>query len=203
MNKNIIVNYFNSIQFKDIFNFIDDKTNFIIYNKSGNSLERLPSNCTEILTENIGREGHTYLKYIIDYYDNLSEINIFIQDDFRNHLINKNHFTSCLNENLEKDFYMFPCSWREDDNIIYRQVNNGFLDLHFLPRDNNYIKEFSEKFEIFLPNSYNTETCAHFLLSKEKILKYPKEKYEQILDWLLIHENNGFVLEHCWKILFA
>lgn len=39
----------------------------------------------EIITENVGRESHSYLKYIIDNYDNLPDINIFTQGNIEDH----------------------------------------------------------------------------------------------------------------------
>lgn len=41
---------------------------------------------TEVMCENVGRESHSYLKYIIDNYENLPDINIFTQCDLKTHL---------------------------------------------------------------------------------------------------------------------
>ena len=54
---------------------IPDKFNVIIYNKG----EPLPSEYKSILLENVGREGHTYYKYIYDNYENLPNHVIFLQ----------------------------------------------------------------------------------------------------------------------------
>jgi hypothetical protein len=52
-------------------------TNVVIYNK-GTKLEN-NYNHEEIMLENVGREGHTYYKYICDNYDNLDDYIIFLQ----------------------------------------------------------------------------------------------------------------------------
>jgi hypothetical protein len=198
MTKEIIINYYNSLDFIDIINCIEPDFKITVYNKSSNIIGDLDN---EILVENIGRESHTYLNHIINNYDNLSDITIFIQDDFCNHLFNFDYFNDKLNLNQTQDFYQFPCSWRIGYGIISRNIVNGYLDLFTLP-NNNSIKEFSETFNINLPVEYTTETCAHFLVSKDRILKHSKEKYKKILEWVLSDERNGYTMEHTWKLLF-
>jgi hypothetical protein len=39
----------------------------------------------EVITENVGRESHSYLKFIIDNYDSLPDINIFTQGNIEDH----------------------------------------------------------------------------------------------------------------------
>jgi len=51
----------------------------IVYDKGPNQLTTLPDNIIEV--KNVGREGHTYLKHIIDNYNNLSKKCIFLQAD--------------------------------------------------------------------------------------------------------------------------
>lgn len=201
MKKEIVVNYYNSLEFKEGLKDIDEEINVIVYNKSGDILGDVSN---EKILENIGREGHTYLNHIITNYDSLSDITIFIQDDFYNHLFTNDYFINNLTLNQNKPFYQFPCSWRKGPNAapFSRKVTNGYLHLPPVTND-NAIKDFSEEFEINLPVVYNTETCAHFLVSKEKILQHSKEKYVKILEWLLKDELNGYVLEHCWKLLFV
>ena len=203
MKKDLVINYYDSLEFKDLLNEIGNDFNVNVYNKSGIELSDLSPNHKQIMTDNIGREGHTYLTHIINNYDNLPDLTIFIQDDFYNHLFRLSYFFDKLNENIEKPFYQYPCSWRVGDgySTISRTITNGFVELFTMP--NNYsIKEFSEKFNLKLPEVYTTETCAHFFVSKEMILKHSKEKYQEILEWLLSDDRNGFVLEHCWYLIF-
>ena len=203
MQKDLVINYYDSLEFKDLLKEIGDDFNVNIYNKSDVELIDLSSNYKQIISENIGREGHTYLTHIINNYDNLADLTIFMQDDFYNHLFRISYFKDKLNENIDKPFYQYPCSWRVGDghSTISRTIINGFIDLFTMP--NNYaVREFAENFNLHLPNEYTTETCAHFFVSKENILKHSKEKYINILEWLLSDERNGFVLEHCWYLLF-
>jgi hypothetical protein len=200
MTKELVFNYYNSNDFESIIPSLDPSFKVTIYNKSGKNLGRYSN---EIICENIGREGHTYLFHIIENYDTLSDITAFMQDDFFNHLFNYEYFINNFNNNINEMFYQFPCSWRIGDGVstLSRTVKNGYLDLFTMP--NNFsIREFSEKFNIHLPEIYQTETCAHFMISKERIHRHPKKLYQDLLEWLLSDERNGYTLEHCWKILF-
>ena len=47
--------------------------NVIIYNKGSN----LGYNYNEVFLNNVGREGHSYYKYIYDNYENLAEYTIY------------------------------------------------------------------------------------------------------------------------------
>jgi len=202
MSISVIVNYYNSKEFLELTQTLDENFNIFIYNKSNQKLIDLKDNHKDIEKENIGREGHTYLTYIIENYDNLSDVNVFIQDDFYNHLFNLDYFKNNFEQNKNNDFYQFPCSWRGGIGAApyNRTVVDGYLDLSL---GKNYeVKHFSEMFNLNLPKVYSTETCAHFLVSKKTILKHEKEFYKKILDWLLLDEINGFTLEHTWKLLF-
>lgn len=204
MKKELVINYYNSLDFKDLLNETKDEFDVSIINKSGIKLTGLFDNCKEIMSDNIGREGHAYLTHIINNYNNLADLTIFIQDDFYNHLFRLSYFFDKLNENIDKPFYQFPCSWRIGDGVstFARPIQDGFLDLKAWNPDLFAIKKFSEQFELFLPSFYMSETCSHFFVNKQTILKHPKEKYEGILDWLLSFDGNGYILEHAWTIVF-
>ena len=47
-----------------------------------------------------------------------------------------------------------------------------------------------------------TPTCAFFILHKSTIYKHSKEFYINLRKWLLEDEENGYILEHIWKLIF-
>jgi len=85
---------------------IYDKKNLKIYNKG----KKIEQSCEHI--ENIGREGHTYLTYIIENYENLEDYIVFTQGDpFE-------HSPSFIK--LTKKYYKYfnkyqPLTWRWKD----------------------------------------------------------------------------------------
>lgn len=202
MEKSLIISYYNSLEFLDLISEIKNDFNFFIYNKSSELLNNLSINRIEIKCENIGREGYTYINHIINNYDNLNDINVFIQDDFYNHLFNLDHFLVNFSNNKHKEFYQFPCASRSKDYpfVIRRTIINGCVDYG---RGNvDGVLKFSKEFDIPLPETYETEVCANFLISRDRIHRYSKEKYEKILEWLKNDVNNEWTLEYSWKFLF-
>jgi hypothetical protein len=75
-----------------------------IYNKGLDDLDYIPQNKI-IKCENVGKEGGTYVKHIIDNYDNLDNYTAFIQGEIHDHInhanmIESNNYFSILVFNI-------------------------------------------------------------------------------------------------------
>ena len=144
--------------------------NVIIYNKG----KILDNGYNEVLLNNVGREGHTYYKYICDNYENLSDYTIFLQgrpfDHSPNILFNLNRYIN--NKELSIDF-----------EFLSESIHNSSLDL-----ESRYwqCKNIHKNWEIvFGVNIEKNQECvfgagAQFIVSKNKILKNTKEFYFSI-----------------------
>ena len=205
-NLTIVIAYYNNKHFFDLLDMFPQhfshSTDTIIYNKSENDLV-VKDNFVQKRLPNIGREGETYLNHIIENYDNLSEYTLFIQDDTNEHIRNYKTFIHFCNDfiNQQKQFALYPCSWRKNRKVCRRTITDGICILHTLPSHDS-IKKSCEKHGIYLPKNYTTETCAFFICHKNVILKHNKEFYIKLREWLLSNYKNGFVLEHLWKLIF-
>ena len=115
-----------------------------------------------------------------------------------------NKFINFCNDIIinKEPFALYPSSWRIGSGAHTRTINNGILNLHTFP-SNDSIKICCEKHNINLPRQYTTETCAFFICHKNSILKHGKKFYIELREWLLSNNNNGFVLEHIWKLIFT
>jgi len=147
--------------------------NVIIYNKG----DKLDEGYNEILLNNVGREGHTYYKYICDNYDNLNDYTIFLQgnpfDHSPNIINNIYHFINNIDLNIIFGYL--------SENII-----NSLLIIQYIEHNKlckNIDKTYNRIFG-FKPN-YDTECIfgagAQFIVSKKRILENPKEFYENIV----------------------
>jgi len=136
-------------------------TNVIIYNKGNN----LDNSYNEVFLNNVGREGHTYYKYICDNYDNLSEYTIFLQgrpfDHSPNIITNLTKYIN--NKELSIDF-----------EFLSEQIHHSSLDLEC----SRYFecKNIHKNWErVFGVNSNNQECIfgagAQFIVSKKKNIK--------------------------------
>ena len=192
--QNIIIKIFQHI-WSSIFG--DNSWSFQKLQNDFPNLERIPR-------ENRGREGETYLSHIIDRYDSLAEYTIFIQDDFDNHIPRNDHFVYNTNVMMQHNqaFYAYPCSWKKGGNPFLRTIENGITDLETFPSPDAILLT-TMKFQIPLPILYQTDICAFFIVSRDRILARPVTFYRELREWLLSDEANGFVLEHMWQLIFT
>jgi len=74
----------------------------VIYNKGKSDVNEY----NPIILPNVGREGHTYYKYIYDNYDNLEDFTAFLQGDpfFHNPDIIKELETIINSDEYNKNF---------------------------------------------------------------------------------------------------
>ena len=168
--------------------------NVLIYNK-GTDLNDFTN---AINTENVGREGHTYYKYICDNYDNLEDYTIFLQgnpfDHSPNVVSNINNYLTQINNNLINIEFAYL-----SEKILPCNLTNCSFHLN-LPLSESYEKLFGEKKEL----NFNFGAGAQFIVSKTQILKRPKKFYEKIVQMLEYSVNpiEGFVIERFHGLIF-
>jgi len=168
--------------------------NVIIYNK-GVRLTR--KNINEIMMKNVGREGHTYHKYIYDNYDKLDDYTIFLQGNPFDHSPNliTNLVKYLNNKSLDINFEYIS------ERIITCNLTGDELHQE-IPLIAVYEKVFGEK-KTELPIVFGGG--AQFIVSRKQILKRPKEFYLRIVKLL---ENDvcpieGFCIERFQKLIFS
>jgi hypothetical protein len=168
--------------------------NVIIYNKG----KKLDDNYKELFLDNVGREGHTYYKYICDNYDNLEDYTIFLQgrpfDHSPNILTNLKKYVN--NKELSIDFEFLS------EYVIHSTIDSEYNNYW---QCKNIYKDFNKVFGI----DGNNHECifgagAQFIVSKNKILKRPKEFYENIVKMLEYDINplEGYNIERFHKYIF-
>lgn len=188
--------------------------NCIIYNK-GNKLNL----SNEIMLKNVGRESHTYLHYIINYYENLPEVVVFTQGCISDHrnltlkdLMNmkdealergksipclKYNYTSEDKGSFENKKPWTPV-WNKGKNKFYLEKNYKnkkpilFIDWFISNISDNY------------PNPIEVYRAGIFAVKKELILKNSKSYYQNLIEEL-IHSRNpaeGHFFERSWYYIF-
>jgi Protein of unknown function (DUF3431) len=173
-------------------NQIKSLKDIIIYNKGR------PLNIeNEIMMENVGREGHTFYKYIYDHYDELDDYTIFIQAYPFDHLPNIILILNQLIDNEDKLNITFqPLSTKLlSCNLVECKYHKGlplYKTYHYLfgkPKHN--IKY------LFGPG-------GQFIVHKLEILRHPKEFYLKIINLLSTSINpiEGYVIERFHSIIF-
>jgi hypothetical protein len=169
-------------------------SNVIIYNKG----QKLNNGHNEIMLNNVGREGHTYYKYICDNYEKLADYTIFLQgrpfDHSPNIINNLNKYIN--NKHLSIDFEFLS------ESIHYSSLD---IECNRYWQCKNIHKNWERVFGLIGGN----HECifgagAQFIVSKNKILKNPKSFYENIVKMLeyTIDPLEGYDIERFHKYIF-
>lgn len=168
-------------------------SNVIIYNKG----YTLSNTYNEIQLSNVGREGHTYYKYICDNYDNLDNYTIFLQGNPFDHSPNiiSNLREYMNNPDLKIDFEFLSESIL-DCNINGCRYHSG------IPLQAVYNQLFKDNRTDL---KFVFGAGAQFIVSKARILQRPKEFYLKIVEILEKNINpiEGFVIERFHPLIFA
>ena len=171
--------------------------NVIIYNK-GAKLNTDFEIYDEIILENVGREGHSFYKYIYDNYENLDDYTIFLQGNpFTHHpnMFNLLIYYTTNSKNLTLDFeFLGEC-------IIECNLS-GCKNSRILLLQQIYEFLFGEKKTDL---EFLFASGGQFIVSKKQILKRPKEFYLKIIQ-ILQHSVNpieGYVIERFPKLIFS
>lgn len=155
---------------------------------------------------NVGREAHTYLTYIIDYYDKLPEIVFFTQgtisdlnyQDINFLEINK-HSKNLVTYKSNYYFYCPKLGWNNDH--VYEWRNDVLTkdELGFT----RWFKEYVDS-DVDISSHIVFWQGAIFSVRRECILSRPKEYYQRLLDY--IPKTNApevaHYMERAWFYIF-
>lgn len=132
---------------------------------------------------NVGREAETYLRYIIENYDNLPDHVVFLQGHPFDHL--KEHNINFLNDCIQS-------------------INNSdvTIPLNYIVQEpqNKYTRtceSFKALFDSPLPDKVNVCWGAQYIVPKSCILNRPKEFYEVIRKVMVDVNNTQYIMTNC------
>ncbi|KAK6337469.1 hypothetical protein TWF730_002868 [Orbilia blumenaviensis] len=165
---------------------------------------------------NKGRESMPYLTYLIDFYDDLSDVNVFV------HAHEDGHPRAWHNEPESADYSAVKMlrllrleNVREKGYVNLRCNPNPGCPAELRPQETEFEKG---RIEIgwkklwthmygneSYPESVGVACCAQFAVTRERIHEHPKEFYEKLMEWLLNtdEEDAGRVFEYFWHMIFG
>ena len=212
---NIVIARYNE-NLKWLLEINDDQFNIIVYNKGINdNFVKLP-NMTIINLDNVGRCDHTYLYHVINSYNNLADITIFLPGSgnldyklskIKNLIMLVKKYNSSIilpdeyHDNGVKDvFYDFTL-----DEWVTSHIDNKDLN----PECNlelSEIRPFGKWFEHYF-NDIKIHIVMQrgiFSVDKRDILQHPKEYYENLIKQLSNSSNPeaGHYFERAWCAVF-
>ena len=210
-NKIVISRYDENLDWLDLIN--QSNYDIVIYNK-GNDINR-----EFIKLDNVGREAHTFLTYIVDNYDNLPEYTIFLQGEPFYHCTDEYRRLYCDNNSYE---YNKNLDYKYFINLINSENFVGFNLVEFLNNELKecYIGDAIGKYDGFNINPYltnlfndqNHERChpwgfkfiagAQYCVLKETIIKRSLQFYKTCLEYSLQDDEFPWVMERFWYMIF-
>ncbi len=207
MNTSIIISRYN-----ENLNWLDKykDLNLIIYNKGLNNIRNEFKNLNDL--PNIGRESHTWLFHIIKNYNNLSDVNIFLQGRIDD--LGCMAFKSPIKYIKDTKKYGFsvkrfgllgPMHWKdylgiEKDQRYKKDWFNGNIGIKS-KGFRKFSKKYFPKIPILVPTSYG----GCFGVSRERIRQYELNFYKKLIKEVEYHSNpiEGHFLERLWCYMFT
>jgi len=191
-----------------------NKFKYIVYNKGVNE-DFEKSNVLNIINlPNVGRCDHTYLYHIVNNYNNLAVINVFLPGSLNIEYKKVNAkkmlynilkyetaiFLGTVSNNIKQQFNTFTLDkWccTEPSNI---NINNETLLLPAIIRP--YGKWFNYHFGNIIVNYW----CYHgiFSIHKNDIINHNIQRYQNLLSGVERHSNPevGHYIERSWAAIF-
>ena len=171
----------------------------VVYNKGNDDLDYIPQEKI-IKCENLGREGGTYVKHIIDNYENLSEFTIFLQGRSFDHIHQNNDNIAYLklrDDINEEKIYKFKYLTWMFVNVPPEHVEDSG---HGLVALNSMFSAEYLKDVFSVHRNYTYGAGALFVSHKDQILKHSKEFWIELYSHLQeINPDAGYGLEKLWR----
>jgi len=189
---------------------------YTVYNKGDNDNFEKTNVVNIIKLKNVGMCDHTNLYHIIKNYNSLSNITVFlpgsvhlkhkkekaviilksiIQSNYKNA-----YFVGCYLNSIKKEFQYFQLDTYkgacEENNIKNKETS--LFKCKIRPYEKWYEYFFGET-----PGHWVTLSGV-FSIDKRDIIKYPIERYQNLIETLNIHSNPeaAHYMERSWGVIF-
>ncbi|KAK5727680.1 hypothetical protein LTR17_012538 [Elasticomyces elasticus] len=164
--------------------------------------------------KNKGHEVVVYLSYIIDFYDDLADVNMFMHFHryawHNNELMNTDAALMVRHlspERVTRDGYMnMRCHW---DPGCPSWLHPGAIERNIDKPEQTLVADaWAELFPFDpIPGVLAQPCCAQFAVSGERIRALPKQRYVVLRDWIMRTElsdyMSGRVFEYVWQYIFT
>jgi hypothetical protein len=185
MTKTVVVTRYN--ENLDWLAKLDTKINKFIINKG----ESINSPYTNVIRPNIGYESESWLWYMFQYYDDLSDITYFLQGNPFDHVKLKD-LQLILKNN---DISFAP--------ISKKSSSCNPLGATEFPKGKQYLlKIWENMFNSAPPAKWDFAWGGQFAVSKDLIKKRSKEFYENSIK-LIETKEDACALERAWQFIFS
>ena len=182
----------------------------IVYNKGNNLTDNVFYEVINL--ENVGRESHTWLHHIVKNYNNLNEINVFLQgriDDLNCMAYkNPNDYLKKINKygfKASRYGLLGPFHWDWNVNIDKDIRYKTQWENNEISRSSIGFRNFSKKLFPNIPLLVSTSYSGCFAVKKEIIEQHSLVFYQELLDILSQNKNpiEAHYMERLWCYIFT
>ena len=191
-----------------------NKYKYIVYNKGDNEDFEKTHVKKIISLPNVGKCDHTYLYHVIENYDSLADINVFLPGSID--LLYKKKIAKHLLKEIEEQQNAVFISSNVDDilKMFYRFKLNQYKTKHKknVSKNNEIIlkKSSLRPFGLWFQNIFGnikvscTMYYGIFSIHKNDIVQHPVSRYQFIIKDLSDHSNPevGHYIERSWCAIF-
>lgn len=181
-----------------------------IYNKGPKIKDNQFKNIVNL--KNVGRESHTWLHHIVNNYNKLDDVNIFLQgriDDLNCMAFkNPNDYLKDLNKfgfSASRYGILGPFHWKWHVGIEQNKKYKQSWDDLEISRSSIGFRKFTEGLFPRIPRVVATSYGGCFAIKKELIRNYDINFYSNLLEILSQHKNpiEGHFMERLWCYIFT
>jgi hypothetical protein len=175
----------------------------VCYNKGSNSDFYKPENVVIIKKENVGMNIHTYFDYIINNYDNLPDIVVFLSGScIDNH--KKDITMKTMEKVIQNKNSVFVINSKTESKNILNERYDFTMDEYNVSNPKNLslnsnkkmkpckIRPFGKWYETLFPGIIIKDSVnygAIFAVSRQHIHSRSKESYEELISYVNTHVN--------------
>jgi hypothetical protein len=177
-----------------------------------NTIYTVDSNDTLHTKKNKGRESNAYLTYLVENYDNLRDITVFLHPARKSWHNDAPDYDSVISLKRLKINYVLQKGYV---NLRCNTVPGcpGEVQPFRLPPDGReFVQVMPEAWKSLfnnteVPTMIGIPCCTQFAVSREQIRSRSKEEYQRYLDWLMATPlqdyASGRIFEYLWHIIFG
>lgn len=181
----------------------NNEIEIIVYNKGESDIEYIKTynkNYTIINIPNISREEFVYLKYIIDYYNSLSDISIFSQGD---PFLHSPNFLDIINNKVAQFTCVQPLTIGysiKNPPQLFRDISSKYLSIGHIEFFNNNFDKLIGNEKIIRSGGHN---WVYSRLSNFLSTTMVRDKMMEFIDINPRNFNNMSISPLCYAAIFS
>lgn len=216
--KQVVIARYDEAIYKWLLLLSDYPTDIVVYNKSQKLLRNVVRDYVDDVIDlpNVGRESHTYLHHIVENYDYLADVTVFLQGDPTGHGFKSDmckYFEIPTSGKYSRFKYASRgmtkslCDFTSNPDGMYNKIGRFRKYLRTLERADYTMAHWWKTYvadELPDMKKFRVAWGGCFSVTKDYILTYPKSYYEGLLstvDWSVDPEQGHF-MERAWAYIY-